>query len=365
MQEFGPTIFAEMSALALETDSINLGQGFPDSDGPAELLEAARAAIANGQNQYPPGPGIPELRQAVAAAPEAVLRHRARPRLRSADHRGRDRGDRVGAARARRCRRRSDHVRALLRLVRGGRRPGRRQAADDHPARSGLDVRPGRAARRGDASHQGDLAEHAAQPDRQGLLARRSSPRSPSVAIDHDLLVITDEVYEHLVFDGEHVPISTLPGMAERTLTIGSAGKTFSVTGWKIGWASGPAELVERGPDGQAVPHLRQRGPVPAGGGAGPRLAGRLLPAGDGDVGEAAGSAVRRLGRAGLRRDRSAGDLLRHRPGRWRRDRVLPRSSANASGGGDPEQRLLRLATPGTTWSGSRSANVPKSSTKR
>src|SRR5438270_719389 len=134
LQPFTTTIFNEMSVLAARTGSINLGQGFPDTDGPAEVAEAAVAAIRAGHNQYPPGAGLPALRQAVA-----------------------------------------DHQRHWY-------------------------------------------------------------------GLDHD--PVTDEVYEHLVYDGRHIPLATLPGMAERTVTISSHGKTFSFTGWKVGWACGPADLI-------------------------------------------------------------------------------------------------------------------------
>src|SRR5437879_4167676 len=131
MRPFGTTIFAEMSALAVRTGSVNLGQGFPDTDGPGSMLDAAAEALHSGHNQYPPGPGIPALRAPIAA-----------------------------------------------------------------------------------------------------------------LCVEHDVFAVTDEVYEHLVFDGEHLPLADFPGMRERTVQISSAGKTFSCTGWKVGWACGPAPLV-------------------------------------------------------------------------------------------------------------------------
>src|SRR5919204_149666 len=143
LAEFGTTIFAEMSALAVRTGSINLGQGFPDTDGPESVREAAVRALRDGRgNQYPPGPGVPELRAAIA-----------------------------------------------------------------------------------------------------------------ELAIERDLLVVTDEVYEHLVFDdAEHLPLASFPGLRERTVTIGSAGKTFSFTGWKVGWVTAAPGLVTAGGAGQQVP---------------------------------------------------------------------------------------------------------------
>ena len=97
------------------------------------------------------------------------------------------------------------------------------------------------------------------------------------IAIDHDLLVITDEAYEHLTFDREHIPFATIPGMRERTVSIGSAGKTFSFTGWKVGWATGTPRTRLRRPHDQAVPHLRLERPVPVRGGGGARPPRRVL----------------------------------------------------------------------------------------
>lgn len=241
-----PTIFAEMSALALQTGSVNLGQGFPDDDGPEVVKRAAAQAVLGGVNQYPPGPGIPELRR-------AVVDHQAR-------HYGLalDPDSEVlvtaGATEA--------LAAALLALVEPGDEVltlepfydaygavialagGTHVTAPLLPTADGfrLDV---------------DALRSAVGPRTRLLLI--NSPHNPTgsvlrrdeldelarVAVEHDLVVVTDEVYEHLTFGAEHVPIATLPGMAERTLTISSVGKTFSFTGWKIGWASGPAELVD------------------------------------------------------------------------------------------------------------------------
>jgi N-succinyldiaminopimelate aminotransferase len=245
MRSFGTTIFAEMSALAVETGSINLGQGFPDTDGPIEILQAAQRAIADGKNQYPPGPGIPELRQAVAAHQkrfygidldvdvEVLITAGATEAIASALLALIDTGDEVITFEPY-----YDSYAACIALAHGVRR-----TVTLH--RTG-------------ASWQFDEAElrRAVTPRTKAILL--NTPHNPTgkvfsrgelqmiaeVAITNDLIVITDEVYEHLLFDGEHVPLATLPGMAERTLTIGSAGKTFSVTGWKIGWASGPRQLV-------------------------------------------------------------------------------------------------------------------------
>lgn len=233
-----------MSALAVATGSLNLGQGFPDSDGPPALLDAARQAIASGHNQYPPGLGVPELRAAVA---EHQRRHYELTW--DSDH---EVLVTTGATEA--------LAAAILAFV----EPGDEVLAlepffDSYPA--AVQLAGGRL--RGVLLEPPHFAlsrhalEAAVTPRTRVLLV--NTPHNPTgavldadamravaeVAADHDLLVISDEVYEHLTFDGRgHIPIATLPGMADRTLTAGSAGKTFSVTGWKIGWLTGPAPLV-------------------------------------------------------------------------------------------------------------------------
>lgn len=247
LAEFGTTIFAEMSALALSTGSINLGQGFPDTDGPDEVREAAVRALRDGRgNQYPPGPGIPELRGAVA------------------DHQRRRYGlsydpDRevlvtAGATEA--------IAASLLALL----EPGDEVIAfepyyDSYAAciamaggtRVPVTLRPHEGSFRLDLDELRD-----AVTDRTRLLLI-NTPHNPTgtvltreeltaiaeLAVERDLLVVTDEVYEHLVFDdAEHLPLATFPGMRERTVTIGSAGKSFSFTGWKVGWVTSTPELV-------------------------------------------------------------------------------------------------------------------------
>ena len=243
LQPFTTTVFAEMSALAVATGSINLGQGFPDTDGPPAIAEAAVAAIRAGHNQYPPGPGIPELRRAVSDHQRHYygLVH--------------DPDDEVlvtaGATEA--------IAASLLALC----EPGDEvvvfdpsydsYAAATAMAGATLRVVPLRAP---DWSFDPEDLRSALTPRTRLLLF--NSPHNPTgkvfgpdelaliaeACIERDLVVLTDEVYEHLVFDGTHVPLATLPGMAERTVTISSAGKTFSFTGWKIGWACGPAPLI-------------------------------------------------------------------------------------------------------------------------
>ena len=238
------TIFAEMSALAVATDSVNLGQGFPDTDGPGFMLEEARAAIAAGVNQYPPGRGIAPLREAVAAharrhyglvydpATEVLVTTGATEALAAAILAFVNPGDEVVALEPF-----YDSYAASIDLA-GGRRVG-----------VGLFGPHFRL----------DHAELAAAFTGRTKVVLVNSPHNPTgvvldradlaeiarLAVAHDALVICDEVYEHLVFDdAEHVPLASLPGMRERTVRISSSGKTFSATGWKIGWAMGPAELV-------------------------------------------------------------------------------------------------------------------------
>lgn len=245
MAEHATSIFGEMSALAAQTGAINLGQGFPDTDGPDELKAAATAAIRDGRgNQYPPVHGIPALREAIAehqqrfygltvdAGTEVVVTTGASEAIQSALLALVDEGDEVIVFEPW-----FDIYAAGISLARG-RRIGVRLG--------GPDLRPDLAALR------------AAITDRTRLILL-NSPHNPSgivftpeelaevarIAIDADLLVLSDEAYEHLWFDHHrHIPISTLPGMWERTVTVGSGGKTFSFTGWKVGWATGPAELI-------------------------------------------------------------------------------------------------------------------------
>jgi N-succinyldiaminopimelate aminotransferase len=240
---FGTTIFTEMSALAVRTGSLNLGQGFPDTDGPAEVLEAAVAAIRAGHNQYPPGPGIPALRQAIAAHQERFHRQALDPD-----------GEvlvTTGATEA--------IAASLLALC----EPGDEVVTfepfyDSYAACIAMAGAERRVVTLRPPDWAVDPDELAAAFSSRTRLVLLNTPHNPtgkvfsraeleliaSHCLERDVLAVTDEVYEHLVFDGEHVVLATLPGMAERTVTISSAGKTFSVTGWKIGWACGRPELV-------------------------------------------------------------------------------------------------------------------------
>jgi N-succinyldiaminopimelate aminotransferase len=248
LQGFGTTIFAEMSALAVRTGAINLGQGFPDSDGPAEVAEAAVAAIRSGENQYPPGPGTPDLRAAIAEHQARFWGIELDPDAEVLVTAGAT--EAVAAALIALCEP-GDEVLAFEPFY-----DSYRAAAS--MAGASLSVVTLTPPDDGRGPYRFDLEALPAAVSPRTRVVLLNSPHNPTgkvfdrheleavarLCVEHDLLAVTDEVYEHLVFAGEHVPISTLPGMAERTLTISSAGKTFSFTGWKIGWATGPAPLV-------------------------------------------------------------------------------------------------------------------------
>jgi N-succinyldiaminopimelate aminotransferase len=236
----GTTIFTEMSALAARTGAINLGQGFPDTDGPAAVVEAAVAALRAGENQYAPLPGVAPLREAVlehqrsyyGLEPEDLLITFGATEAIAAALLGLcDPGDEVVVLEPY-----YDSYAACIGFAGAHRRP--------------VTLRPP------DFAIDAEALQAAITPRARLLLL--NSPHNPTgrvlsraeleliaaACVEHDLICVSDEVYEHLVFDGEHIPPATLPGMAQRTLTISSVGKTFSFTGWKIGWCSGPAELV-------------------------------------------------------------------------------------------------------------------------
>ncbi|WP_246384719.1 pyridoxal phosphate-dependent aminotransferase [Micromonospora carbonacea] len=249
MRPFGTTIFAEMSALAVRTGAVNLGQGFPDTDGPPEMLAAAAEALRGGQNQYPPGPGIPALRAAVAAHQhrfwgleydpddEVVITAGATEAIAASILALCEPGDEVVCFEPY-----YDSYAASIALAGAVRRP--------------VTLRP-----EADGRYAFDPAALRAAFGPRTRLVLLNSPHNPTGKVftreeltlvaelcrEHDAYAVTDEVYEHLVFADAatpHVPLATLPGMRERTLRISSAGKTFSCTGWKVGWVSGPASLV-------------------------------------------------------------------------------------------------------------------------
>ena len=247
LRGFGTTIFAEMSALAVATDSVNLGQGFPDSDGPSVVLDTAIDAIRSGLNQYPPGPGMPVLRHAIARHQERFYGLTHDP----------DREVLVTAGATEAL------AGALLGMLDAGDEVVVFEPMyDSYQACIALaDARAVPVLLRPDASGRyvfdGDELRAAISPRTKLILL--NTPHNPTgkvfdadeltmvadLAIEHDLIVVTDEVYEHLVFPGAvHIPMATLPGMAERTLTISSGGKTFNTTGWKVGWVCGPEPLV-------------------------------------------------------------------------------------------------------------------------
>ena len=247
LQGFGASIFAEMTALAVSTGSINLGQGFPDYDGPDEVLAIAREQIAAGANQYPPGTGLPDLRLAVSEHEkrfwglgydpdtEVLVTMGATEAIAASLLGMLDEGDEVIVF---------------------------EPLFDTYPACIALagavlvpvTLRPDGAGR---FTYDPDELRRAVTPRTRMILV--NSPHNPlgtvlsmeelslvaDIAVEHDLIVVSDEVYEHLTFDGAvHVPVASLPGMRERTVTVSSGGKSFNTTGWKIGWACGPAHLV-------------------------------------------------------------------------------------------------------------------------
>lgn len=247
LRPFTSTIFAEITELARRTGAVNLGQGFPDTDGPAGMLQAAQRAIADGVNQYPPGAGEPELRAAISEHRRAHygIEHDPEGEVLVT----------VGATEA--------ITASMLALI----EPGDEVVLvepyyDSYPVAVAMagGVRRTVGLRQGpDHRFELDLAalRAAVGPRTRALVL--NSPHNPTgtvltdtelaavaqVCRDNDLIAITDEVYEHLLYDGRaHTPLATLPGMAERTVSISSVGKSFSATGWKIGWACGPAELI-------------------------------------------------------------------------------------------------------------------------
>ncbi|MFD5068388.1 pyridoxal phosphate-dependent aminotransferase [Streptomyces sp. NPDC058369] len=248
LAEFGTTIFAEMSALAVRTGAINLGQGFPDTDGPEEVREAAVRSLRAGHgNQYPPGPGVPELRTAITAHQqrryglaydpdtEVLVTAGATEAIAASLLALLEPGDEVIALEPY-----YDSYAACIAMAGAARVP--------------VTLRPDTSA----GTYRLDLDELRAAVTRRTRLLLINTPHNPTgtvlsraelaaiaeLACEHDLLVVTDEVYEHLVFEGEHLPLAGFPGMRDRTVTISSAGKTFSYTGWKIGWVTGSPELV-------------------------------------------------------------------------------------------------------------------------
>jgi N-succinyldiaminopimelate aminotransferase len=246
LQPYAVTIFAEMSALAARIGAVNLGQGFPDEDGPPAMLKTAENAIAEGINQYPPGLGIAPLREAIAAQRKRHFGTEYDPDTEVLVT--------VGATEA--------IASAVIGLV----EPGSEVLLIEpfYDSYSPVIAMAGCERRAVPLIQNGrgyavdiDGLRKAVTPKTKALIV--NSPHNPTgmvlsenelqalaqLAVQADLLVITDEVYEHLVFDGRrHIPLASFPGMANRTVTISSAAKMFNVTGWKIGWACGAADLI-------------------------------------------------------------------------------------------------------------------------
>lgn len=241
---FGTTIFAEMSALAVKTGAINLGQGFPDTDGPEAIREAAVRALRDGRgNQYPPGPGVPELRTAIAdhqqrfygltldPDTEVLVTAGATEAIAATMLALLEPGDEVIAFEPY-----YDSYAACISMAGAARVPLTLRAPDFRPDLDAL---------RDAVTDRTRLLLLNSPHNPTGMvLTREELTAIAELAVERDLIVVTDEVYEHLVFEGEHIPLISLPGMRDRTVSISSAGKTFSFTGWKVGWVTASAPLV-------------------------------------------------------------------------------------------------------------------------
>ncbi len=252
LQGFGTTIFAEMSALAVKTQAINLGQGFPDTDGPSEVSAAAIEAIGRGENQYPPGPGTADLRHAISEHQRRFWSMEVDPDTEVLVT--------AGATEA--------IAATLLALCEVGDEVivfdptydsyGASIAMAGARIKPVLLDSPPEARTEQSAGFGFDRDQLRAAFTAKTRLILLNTPHNPTGKVftgdelefiaelcrEHDVVAVTDEVYEHLVFNGTHRPLATLPQMAERTVTISSGGKTFSFTGWKIGWAIARAELI-------------------------------------------------------------------------------------------------------------------------
>ncbi len=248
LKGFGTTIFAEMSALATSTGAINLGQGFPNYDGPAAVLDRAIKEIRGGNNQYPPGSGMPVLREAIARHQgrfwnlaydpdsEVLVTAGATEALAGALLGLLNDGDEVVMFEPM-----YDSYMACVAMARG-----RAVAVLLRPQTDGRYVFDETELRAAISPRTRAILLNTPHNPTGTVFSRDELECVASLAREHDLVVISDEVYEHLVFDGAvHIPIATLDGMRERTITVSSGGKTFNTTGWKIGWACAPAPLLD------------------------------------------------------------------------------------------------------------------------
>ena len=244
MREFGETIFAEMSALAVKTGAINLGQGFPDTDGPQEIAELAITAIRDGHNQYPPGLGIKKLRDAIShhqmrfyglefdSETEVLVTAGATEAIAASLLAICEQGDEIITFEPY-----YDSYAASIALAGGVRRvvtlntPEYTFSIDD--LKKLINVKTKAILLNSPHNPTGKVFTH------------NELSQIANLCIEHDLVAICDEVYEHLVFEGEHIPLIQYPGMRDRTIQISSAGKTFSFTGWKIGWVCAQPALLD------------------------------------------------------------------------------------------------------------------------
>ena len=240
-----PTIFAEMSALAAQFDAVNLGQGFPDDAAPAAVLDAAIEAIRAGVNQYPPGRGFAELREAIAEhqerfngltidpATEVLVTAGATEAIAASLLAFAGTGDEVITFEPF-----YDSYAAIIGLSGATHVTIALHGPDFQPAPADIDAAFNDRTR--------VIVLNSPHNPTGSILEPQHVERVVALAAKHNAIIVSDEVYEHLIYDGRpHMPVATLPGARERTLTISSAAKTFSVTGWKIGWVTGPAALVD------------------------------------------------------------------------------------------------------------------------